>query len=72
MLTQTPSYLYVKLRFAQSNRTLNLIPAKFSYAVSSRMFFVVAAKLWNSLPMHIKIIKSQVLFKQAVSLFFSN
>jgi len=64
--TQCPSYLFDKLNFAQSARTLNLIIPNFNYLVTSRMFFVSAVKLWNALPSSVKSIRNPKLFKLAV------
>lgn len=67
--SQCPGYLYSILRFARSFRTFNLIVDTSKYIVSSRMFFISAVKLWNSLPINIKSIRNNKLFKLAVRRF---
>lgn len=70
--TRCPKYLFSKLTFAQSTRTCNLIVPYFKYSVTSRMFFVRAVQLWNSLPRKLKSETSPKRFKSAVYSFFSN
>ena len=69
--TKCPQYLFEKLRFANSVRTLNIITPAFNYLASSRLFFVNAIKLWNLLPTNIKSIRNPESFKLAVNSFFS-
>ena len=64
--THIPQYLFNKLSFCQSTRSFNLILPIAKYLVTSRMFFVSTAKLWNNLPVDIKRIRNKKLFKLAV------
>lgn len=68
--TQEPEYLYNKLTFARSRRTCNIITPDYNYLSSSRMFFVSAVKLWNSLPNYLKIDHRALFFKMAVIQLF--
>lgn len=69
---KSPPYLFHKIRFAQSTRTLNLVLRSFKYLNSSRLFFVHALRLWNSLPLRIKRLNNSSSFKDAVLKHFSN
>lgn len=54
IISKQPKYLFEKINFSQSNRSISLIPPRVSYQVSERQFFVNAIRLWNSLPLRIK------------------
>lgn len=69
--TKKPAYLFEKLQFAQSQRTLNLIIPTYQYLNSSRLFFVCTTKLWNALPADIKRINCSKLFKNKILKFLS-
>lgn len=70
--SKTPPYLYNKLRFSVSNRSLNLILPKFNYLQSQRLFFINAIRLWNLLPNNIKNINRTSSFKHSILLHFSD
>lgn len=72
MNTQCPSYLYNRLNFTRSSRTVNLIPYRCNYLNSSRLFFIHTVRLWNSLPSQIKNISNPSNFKSAILQHFSN
>ena len=63
---KTPSYLYDKLNFAQSARTLNIITPLCTYLNSSRLFYVYATRLWNSLPLPLKQVIGILEFKKTL------
>ena len=65
--SKTPAYLYSKLKLCQSNRTNNLVLPKCKFQSTSRMFFVNAIKLWNSLPIHLKNELNYVRFKCSIT-----
>lgn len=69
--SRQPMYLFEKLQFARSVRTCNLITPRFNYLPSSRMFFVNAIQLWNSLPTVIRSENNYIRFKLAVLNHFS-
>jgi len=71
LINKEPNYLYEKLVPALSPRTHNLIIPQFKYVASSRMFFVNAPKIWNSLPSDIKTEENFKRFKLAVLNYFS-
>lgn len=52
--TRSPSYIFRRLSFSASTRTLNLNLPSFSTTVMDKSFIVRAAKIWNSLPLKIK------------------
>lgn len=54
LTTKQPHYLYLKLRFSQSHRSLSLILPRVTYQVSQRQFFVHAIRLWNALPLNVR------------------
>lgn len=68
---KTPAYLYEKLSFGRSARCMTLIVPRFSTLCSSRFFFVNAIKLWNTLPVNIKLIGEKSRFKQALFEFIT-
>lgn len=69
--SKSPSYLFDKLQFARSARTLTLIQPRCKYLNSSRLFFVHVTRLWNSLPFHLRGISNAANFKKAILLHFS-
>lgn len=69
---QCPSYLFSRLKFTRSTRTINIIPFRYRYLNSSRLFFIHAVRLWNSLPSSIRNISSHTNFKSAILLHFSS
>lgn len=66
LVDKKPLYLYEKLSFGQSRRNMTLISTKHNLLSTSRMFFVNAVKLWNNLPVEIKIISRKSSFKNAI------
>lgn len=72
LTNKAPLYLYEKLIPASSPRTHNLIIPQFKYVTSSRMFFVNAPRIWNSLPPEIKSEDNFRRFKLAVLNYFSS
>ena len=65
--TRTPAYLFDKLQFCHSVRNMNLLVPTFNYINSSRLFFVSAIRLWNSVPVMLKNTNSINKFKQLIS-----
>lgn len=63
---KTPMYLYEKLDLGRTARFTTLIIPRYSYLNTSRFFFINAARLWNSLPIHIKRMSGKNSFKKAV------
>lgn len=63
---KTPLYLYEKLVFGRSTRCTTLIVPRHNYLNTSRLFFVNAIKLWNSLPINIKLISRKNSFKNSL------
>lgn len=70
--TKSPRYLYTKLNFCQSARTLNIVVPTFKYLNSSRLFYVNSIRLWNSLPIQIKQIRGFTSFKNLIFKYFSS
>ena len=70
--TGAPNYLYSKIIFSRSTRTCNITVPEYKYLVSSRLFFVNAAKLWNSLPNDVKRLQNLQHFRLAVTKFFDS
>ena len=55
IITQrSPSYLYEKIQFLKSSRTLQILVPSYNYYNSTRHFFVSTIRLWNSLPINIR------------------
>lgn len=52
--SKQPSYLFNKLIFAQSNRSLTLVLPRYYYLCTERQFFVYAIRIWNALPLSIR------------------
>ena len=72
IFSKTPVYLYCKLNFFHSNRINNLILPKCKLKSTSRMFFISAVKVWNSLPMYLKNESNYFKFKSSVSEMFKS
>lgn len=70
--TKTPNYLYQKLKFSTSKRTLNLIVSQRRLFSMDYAFFIRGIKLWNSLPVLMKRINSDNVFKKACLRHFCN
>lgn len=70
--TRSPSYLYSKLIFCQSRRTLNIVIPTFNYLNSSRLFFVNSTRVWNSLPTSTRQITNLTKFRKEVFRYFSD
>lgn len=68
---KTPAYLYDKISFGRSIRCMTLIIPRFYSQYTNRFFFVNAIKLWNTLPLNIKLITRKNSFKQALFDFIS-
>lgn len=62
--SQEPSYLYERLRFSRSTRTLNLLPPSRRLSSLDGMFFIRSTALWNSLPLTLKAERSYTTFKR--------
>jgi hypothetical protein len=60
-----PGYLWDKLRFGRSQRTLNLIPPRHNYTEYGNSFFVEGANMWNSLPLEVRSARSVEAFKES-------
>ena len=63
---KSPQYLYDALNFARSTRTHNIIIPQYQLQTSSRMFFINAVRLWNSLPNDLKNIRNYNIYKAAI------
>jgi len=68
--SKSPAYLYNKLHFSQSNRNITLILPTFQYSESEKLFFINAARLWNSLPFITRNISESSGFRTQVMNFF--
>ena len=68
--TKSPVYLYNKLQLSQSNRSITLILPSFQYTESEKLFFINAARIWNSLPSLTRNISESSKFKTQVMSFF--
>lgn len=68
---KAPTYLFNKFIFARSQRSQHLLLPRFQYLNSSRLFFIHAVRLWNSLPVHIKRILNPDNFKKKILHYFS-
>ena len=64
--TKSPDYLHCFLKFSNSRRTHNIILPAHKQLTSSRMFFINAVRLWNSLPNSVKNQKNHLIFKTAI------
>lgn len=69
--TETPSYLYNKIRFARSNRGKKLIIPRHKCLVSEWQFFIRAVRLWNTIPSNQQTNSNAQLFKQFLFTFYS-
>jgi len=69
ILTKKPDYLYEKLVFGRSARCATLIPPKYKYLASSRLFYVGAIRTWNSLPVSVKVLEDMGQFKNEMITF---
>lgn len=72
MQTRQPDYLFNKIQFSASQRTLALIQPRFSCLTSERQFFVHATRLWNSLPLEMRRIRSAKQFKSELLVYMAN
>lgn len=73
IIFRKPRYLFEKLNFLQSSRTLNLVIPRFCNLVTERQFFVRSARLWNALPLDLKRASSRDhSFKTKLLEFLSN
>lgn len=61
--TGEPQYLYNKLVFSKSQRTLGLQPPVKKLALSKGMFFPRSIAIWNSLPVELKQLTRAIDFK---------
>lgn len=68
---KTPGYLYAKVQFCMSRRSLVLIVPRHSSLISSRLFFINAIRLWNALPRRIREIIRRGPFRQSILSYFS-
>lgn len=66
LINKTPQYLYEKLTIGTSSRCNTLILPDFKYVNSSRLFFINAIRLWNSLPTHLRLINNASSFKKSL------
>jgi len=70
--SRSPSYLYNKLSFSQTSRFTGLLVPKFNFLNSTRLFFISAIRIWNSLPIELKQTDSQSRFRQIIFDYFKN
>ena len=69
--TRQPSYLYDTFQFSLSRRSNQIIIPRFSCLTSERQFLVNAARLWNSLPTHVRNVDTVRKFKKNLFLYYS-
>lgn len=69
--TKTPDYLYDNLNFGASARTANLLIPWNRTRHFNNSLFVSGASLWNSLPSHLKTLRSAAAFRSAIRMHFS-
>lgn len=72
IISKSPPYLFCKLKFSRSRRTFNINIPCFKYLNSSRLFFIHAIRLWNSLPLNIKGTLTTANYKIAIFSHFSS
>uniref|UniRef100_W8B6W6 Putative RNA-directed DNA polymerase from transposon X-element n=3 Tax=Ceratitis capitata TaxID=7213 RepID=W8B6W6_CERCA len=70
IMTQSPSYLFSKLSFTRSARVGNIIIPFHRSQQSSRLFFVNASRLWNSLPANLRRKLNRSNFKNHIYMHF--
>lgn len=63
---KAPHYLYEKLAIGTSSRCKMLILPELKHLNSSRLFFINAIRLWNSLPTTIRLINNASSFKKCL------
>lgn len=68
--TESPSYLYNRLKFARSARGKKLIQLKYKSSLSERQYLVYCTCLWNNLPHHIQLISNTSRFKTELLKYF--
>lgn len=69
--TQTPRYLYERIRFARSLRGRRIIIPRHRYLFSEWQFFLHASRLWNSLPQSQQVNSNATQFKKFLFNHFS-
>ena len=70
--TRSPLYLFNKLRFSQTNRFTGLLVPKFNFLNSTRLFFISAIRIWNSLPIEIRQTVNRSKFRHLIFNYFKN
>ena len=68
--TKEPFYLYEKIKFCRSNRSLNIIVPRHNSSFSEHQFYIYVIRLWNNLPNFIKFIVSAEKFKLELNRLF--
>lgn len=69
--TQTPKYIFEKIRFCQSPRNRNIVIPRHQCLVSEWQFYVHAARLWNNLPQNQQMNSNANSFKTFLFNFFT-
>lgn len=68
---KVPQYLYEKLQLTKSQRHNSLVVPKYNSLTSSRLFFISAVRLWNSIPESVKARLNRSNFKKLIIQYFS-
>lgn len=71
LLSQTPRYLFDRIRRTSSVRSLQLINPRYSSLTSERQFYVNSIRLWNALPRSIREIRDAVKAKLEIKKYLS-
>jgi len=67
-----PVYMYEKIEFLRSSRTIQIRHVRFNALISERQFYVYAIRLWNALPCHVKILTNARQFKNKLKKYLSS
>ena len=71
--TKQPDYLHGKLNFPHSTRSFTFIIPRYNYLITERQFFVHVIRLWNSLPIAMRSVRStRRLFKCLLFNYLAN
>lgn len=64
--SRIPRYLFDKIHMCQSVRTAQIIQPRYNHLNVSRFFFINAVRLWNSLPISLRLCSSGSAFRSLV------
>lgn len=70
--TKQPDYLHGKLNFPHSTRSFALILPRYNFLITERQFFVHVIRLWNSLPISMRSVRSTRRFKCLLFNYLAN